>query len=513
MPATSLLDTRIRSLHDDSDDGLIVVEWIADDVGAGGDLRVVYANRSASRIVGIEDDPGLADVLPAGLSRAHALAGDTSLVDALYAKSAWTGLIACVEPDGEREYRVRVRPMASGSAILFDEMSAIDAIIDASGACRRRMDALFVYLAHEFRTPLAGVRNALAILASHAPGDLDAVIQARSIGDRQARHMIDLLDDLRDVANDPGSGQTSGRGAFVRPADLFGASIRELGPTLARAGVDVSQGPFQGTLLVEGERLQLLEMLRHAWRLLARELPSGSTIALSSRARVSVAELRVTMSGPGLVPSLCKRLRRVFGAVEDDIDLAIDGASLSGFLMRRVLREHQGSLRWQTSDSDETELTLVISLPACEEAELVGREDIATPPRTKARYGRRRILVVDDDGDARESLMTLLTMNGHQVTGAATGGEALESFASDRPDAVLMDIALPDGSGWDFADRMRALPATENVAILALSGFSRPVDVTSSMAASMDRHLVKPIAIETLLAEVDDACRRRRARD
>jgi PAS domain S-box-containing protein len=347
-------------------------------------------------------------------------------------------------------------------------------------AANRTKDRFLATLSHELRNPLGSIASAVAAL-DRIGGQRPDAARLREIIQRQAQHLGRILEDLLDVTR-----LTFGklvlhtetldlRGVARRCADVFEASGRF-------AGHSVSVVPEADPVPVEADRARLEQVIDNLLENAAKYSPAGSSIRVEVGRLEREAVLRVRDQGIGLAPDV---LERIFEPFTQLGERPADGLGLGLGLVRGIVREHGGTIVARSAglgQGSEFEVRLPLAAGA-----VAGLE-----ARAAGRTAPRRVVVVEDSPDAREALVTLLGLLGHQVQAAGDGEEGAALIVATRPDVALVDLALPGVNGYEVARRVRAALG-DAVRLVALSGYGGPDDRRRAREAGFDRHVVKPI--------------------
>jgi len=384
----------------------------------------------------------------------------------------------------------------------------------------RHKNEFLAMLAHELRNPLAPIRNALHVLRmpNARSDELEAV---RAMMERQVQQMVRLVDDLLDVSR-----ITTGKIRLERRAAELGEIVRnaveECRPliTARRHELIVSMPEEPLRLVADGARVsQVVANLLHN---AAKFTEEGGQIALSARREGEEIVVSVRDSGIGIEPEMLPRVFELFRQAERSLDRALGGLGLGLTLVQTLVGMHGGSVRAFSEGpgrGSEFVLRLPVGDPAGEAgAERAGGADRGEGTAAHGREGgaaagrevpgrerRRRILVVDDNRDAAESMGMLLEQIGHDVEEVHDGHAALAAVEASRPEVVLLDIGLPGLDGYEVARRLRERHGRDGLVLVALTGYGQEEDRRRSEASGMDYHLVKPVdpvALEELLASL-----------
>jgi signal transduction histidine kinase len=357
-------------------------------------------------------------------------------------------------------------------------------------AADRAKDEFLAMLGHELRNPLASVSNAAQLLriAGRQPDVLDKV---SAILSRQAEHMTRLVDDLLEVGRVTG-GKVRLERAPLDLGSLAGEVVRtwEAGGRFRLHRLEQSLE----AVWVSADRARIEQIISNLLDNALKYTPAAGEIRLSVRGRDGIALLEVADTGEGMPAELVGRVFDLF--VQGDRSLARQPGGLGiGLTMAKRLAElHGGSIRAQ-SDGPGRGATFSVELPAIERPAAE-----ATPRAQPAAGGKARILVVEDNEDARESLTELLRFSGHEVLAVADGARGLEAATARAFDVALVDVGLPGLDGYEVARRLKADPATRSLRLVALTGYGSAEDRGRALAAGFDEHLAKPVELQALEA-------------
>jgi two-component system CheB/CheR fusion protein len=362
----------------------------------------------------------------------------------------------------------------------------------------RRKDEFLAMLAHELRNPLAPVLNAVEILRLLGPAD-PMLNRQRDVISRQVLHMKRLLDDLLDVAR-VSRGKVHLRVEDLDLRDALTEAIEVAQPAIDAKGHELNVSSLENALPVRGDRTRLTQVFSNLLNNAAKYTDPGGTIQLSARAQDAHAVVRVRDNGVGMTEELRKQAFDLFTQSDRSLDRAQGGLGIGLTMVKTLVELHQGAVE-AFSEGVGRGSEFVVRLPLSREAAPAGLERAgaagATAPRT-------RVLVVDDNVEAAETLALLLELLGHDVLLAHDGLSALELARRERPDLILLDIGLPAMDGYEVARRLRSA-GLENVTLVAVTGYGRDEDVRLAVDAGFDRHLAKPVEpqlLRELLSEV-----------
>ncbi|MFL5415586.1 MAG: ATP-binding protein, partial [Myxococcales bacterium] len=407
----------------------------------------------------------------------------------------------------ERFFNFVVQPTRKATGEIDSVMIHAVEITD-SVAARRRSEALarqlletdrnkdefLAILGHEMRNPLAPILNALQIMrARSSDPSTDA---ERAVIERQVSHLSRLVDDLLDVSRAT-MGKIDLRRERVDLATAVARAVEMAQPALDRKRHHLEVTVPVGALLVEGDLMRLAQVIANLLQNAAKYTDPGGNIRVDGRREGGEMILSVRDDGRG-IPA--KRLASMFEMfVQGDQEgLSEGGLGIGLTLVRSLVQLHGGTVE-AFSEGPGRGTEFVIRLPASSRDSV--RQSKAKPVGGPAPQPRR-ILVVDDDVDAAEMLSRALHIAGHDVRQEHDGPSALVTAAQFQPEVVLLDMGLPGMGGLEVARRLRALAHLSGVRIVALTGFSESPTRNRGAALGIDRHLVKPVDIDTIMETI-----------
>ncbi len=401
-----------------------------------------------------------------------------------------------VYPDGARLWtEVRAYPMQDGGIAAFfrditDRKLAEEKLVEAD----RRKDEFLAMLAHELRNPLAPI-SAAAELLRIGSGDEARVRQSSSIIGRQVRHMTRLVDDLLDVSRVTRGLITLER-ARVAARTVVQEAVEQVRPNIEarRQHLAVHLPPSWTT--VEGDKARLVQVVANVLGNATKYTQEGRGIDLRAEVRADHLVISVRDEGIGMDRELTSRVFDLFTQAERSSDRSQGGLGLGLALVRNLVELHGGMVSCSSPGPGKGS-TFVITLPLLRDET---PQDAGTPatPAPTACAGALKVLVVDDNVDAAETLGLLLAAHGHEVVIEHDSLRALERARSVAPDVCLLDIGLPEMDGRELARRLRAQPETANAVLVAVTGYGQQQDREDAFAAGFQHHLVKPVDFEAL---------------
>ncbi len=361
----------------------------------------------------------------------------------------------------------------------------------------RRKDDFLGMLSHELRNPLAPIRNALYIL-DHAPPEGQQARRAKDIATRQVAHLTRLVDDLLDVTR-IARGKIELRHEHLDLAGLARRSAEDYRALMQDRGLDLAVDVPRDPLIVDGDPARLTQILGNLLNNAAKFTPPGGRVDLSMREEEDRAVIRVRDTGPGIAPDVLPTIFEPFTQGKRTLSRSEGGLGLGLALVKGLVALHGGAVQASSAGAGQgTEFAVRLPLASDRAGERQpGGARAAAPP------SHRRVLVIDDNRDAAESLAELVATMGHDADVAYDAIAGLGKASEALPDVVLCDIGLPGMDGYEFARQLRALSGSRPVRLVAVSGYAQPEDVARAEEAGFDAHVAKPpdpTRLERLLA-------------
>ncbi len=363
----------------------------------------------------------------------------------------------------------------------------------------RRKDEFLATLAHELRNPLAPIRNSLHIFRLGGAQD-PTLAKVTAMVDRQVQHMVRIVDDLMEVSR-----VSRGKIELRRERVELGAIVRSAVDTsmpLIDAGkhrllLDVPDQP----LVIEADAVRLTQVFSNLLNNAAKYTPEGGRIEVKVAVEGGMAVVCVKDDGEGIPPSMLGRVFQMFTQLETG-RRAQGGLGIGLTLARTLVSLHGGSIEASSEGLGKgcefvARLPLAVAVPQAHAPAEGGAHALeaqaAAPPGALT-----RVLVVDDNHDAADSLGLLLRLLGAEAMVVHDGRAALEALKAFEPAVVLLDLGMPGMSGLEVARRMRENPAFARTTLVALTGWGQHDDRRRTREAGFDFHLVKPADVGTL---------------
>ena len=363
----------------------------------------------------------------------------------------------------------------------------------------QRKDEFLATLAHELRNPLAPIKTSMGIL-KHLHPDSASVTQLRKVVNRQVRHLTRLVDDLLDVAR-----ITSGK-VVLRKTGITLASVLNHAVEISSSAMEVKHHTLaidtpQESWTLNADHARLVQTIANLLVNAAKFTPPQGLIALRASVCGDALVVSVQDNGIGMEPSSLLRIFELFTQTPVPGE-APTGLGIGLSLARQFAQMHGGSLH-ATSDGLDCGSEFVLTLPvvAGRNLEPESQEDFQP---TSSFVGldsiaARRILVVDDNVDAANTLHDLLDLDGFSVSTVYDGVAAVAMAEAFQPEIVVMDIGMPGMDGYDAARLIRQQPGGAGMVLIAVTGWGQATDKKRASAAGFDHHLVKPVDYDLLM--------------
>jgi signal transduction histidine kinase/CheY-like chemotaxis protein len=362
-------------------------------------------------------------------------------------------------------------------------------------AANRRKDEFLAMLAHELRNPLAPIATAAALLKLSTM-DEARVRKTSEVISRQVAHMTELVDDLLDVSRVT-------RGLVTLQAETLSIStlladaaeqVRSLMETKRQhLTVRVPDEQF----FVRGDRTRLVQVFANILNNAAKYTPQDGHVTLDVVANDVYVEVTVEDDGVGIAPTLLPHIFDLFTQAERSPDRAQGGLGLGLALVKNLLELQGGNVSAHSAGTGKGS-RFTVWLPR-----VMATDVLPEQPTKKSELPRAvmtRVLVVDDNKDAAETLQLWLEAAGHEVFVAYLAEDALKIARETSPDVLFLDIGLPDMDGYELARQLRTLPETAHSSLIAVTGYGQPNDKERARAAGFNHHLTKPAELAKVLS-------------
>ena len=373
----------------------------------------------------------------------------------------------------------------------------LDAAMKALEESDRLKNEFLAMLAHELRNPLAPICNAVHIMRL-TDGDATVLATTSEMMERQVGQIVRLVDDLLDVSR-ISCGKIELRRERIELASVIGHAVEA-----SRSDMESSKHLLSVTLpsqptYINGDPARLAQVVGNLLSNARKFTHPSGRIGLTLEREGERAVIRVRDSGIGIVAGQLPRIFEMFMQIDTSLERSVSGLGIGLALVKTLVEMHDGTVEAHSAGAGHGS-EFVVRLPTLAETHQLPPELAVDQPRIAT---ARRILVVDDNRDSTESLTMLLQLTGHQTHAAYDGLEAVAAAATFRPDVILLDIGLPKLNGYEACRRIRGLPWSKGMMLVALTGWGGDEDREKSRDAGFDTHMVKPVdfvALTKLLA-------------
>ncbi len=399
--------------------------------------------------------------------------------------------------------RCAARPIRKGETLAGTVLEVLDITeqrrtLEALRDADRRKDEFLATLSHELRNPLAPIRNSVQLLGKVVPAD-PQLQKLRTMMERQLSHMVRLVDDLLEVSRIT-RGKIELQCERLDLSRVVESAVETSAPLIDGAGHRLTVLKPREPVMVEGDSVRLTQVVTNLLNNAAKYTSAGGDISVSVEARDREALIHVRDNGPGIPPEMLPRIFDLFAQVHGTQSRSQGGLGIGLALVKRLVEMHKGSIEARSTIGDGSEF--IIRLPRVKAWDAMSADRSVTVPPVQS--SRRRVLIVDDNVDAADSLSLLLTVNGHEVRTAYDGPTGIQQAADFRPDFVLLDLGMPGMDGYQTARKVREIHGLDGLKLLALTGWSQGGDRRRTQEAGFDGHLVKPVdlaILERILSE------------
>ncbi len=383
----------------------------------------------------------------------------------------------------------RRKAEASADARLQAEALLREANAQLS-AEHHRKDEFLATLAHELRNPLAPLRNVLEVIRrQQAPGE--AAPWGLDIVERQTRQLTHLVDDLMDVSRIT-QGRMRLRTAACDLVAIVRAAVADLSGMIARARHELALHAPARAVMVDADEVRLTQVIGNLLTNAVKYTPDGGRIVVRVEVDGEQVAVSIADSGIGIPPSALGSIFTMFSQLTPALERSQGGLGIGLALVRGLVELHGGRIAADSAGIGHGSV-FTLTLPLLRAA-----APEAAPAAPAATTTAWRVLVVDDNVDAADTLAMALEMLGHEVKVAYSGHDALAQAEPFAPALILLDIGLPDLNGYEVARRIRATGWGRRIMLVAATGWSHEADRQRASDAGFDRHLVKPIDFERL---------------
>jgi signal transduction histidine kinase/ActR/RegA family two-component response regulator len=358
-----------------------------------------------------------------------------------------------------------------------------------------RKNEFLAMLAHELRNPLAAITLALEV-AGRSRAEPDESAATLALIGRQTAQLSRMVNDLLDVSRLT-RGKVDLHSELARIDELILGALEMTAAEVERRGHRVTTRYPKDAVLVRGDVARLKQVFSNILHNAARYTSESDEIVVRVEASEKEVIVEISDHGIGIEPAMIPRVFDLFAQASTAIGRQDAGLGIGLTVVKRLVQDHGGSVRVHSAGIG-CGTTFVVGLPRVHELLPDEIADMTSTPRQHA----QRILIVDDNRDAAEALEALLAMSGHQCEVAYDGRSALVAAEAFRPSVAVIDIGLPDMTGFEVARGLREMARGKPLFLVALSGYTTPDFRQSADEAGFDHYFAKPMSIDDLYARL-----------
>ncbi len=409
----------------------------------------------------------------------------------LRSRARTLGVLTCAMAGSGRSYSASDLALAEDlahRAVLAIENASLLATLQEADS---RKDEFLAMLAHELRNPLAPIRNAVQIFRGKAPATPE-LRWATEVIERQVHQLTRLVDDLLDVSRIT-RGKIELRKERVELAAVIDSAVEASRPLIEKWDHELTIEVPPLPIYVEVDPTRLAQVVSNLLNNAAKYTDQGGSLGLTVEPEEGGAVIRVKDTGAGIPPEMLHRIFDMFTQVDHTLERSEGGLGIGLTLVQQLVEMHGGTVEARSAGPGQGS-EFIVRLPVAGAAERSRTAAGETLPASAA----CRILVVDDNRDAADSLGMLLRMIGNEVHTAYDGLEAVGAAATFQPDVIVLDIGLPKLNGYEAARQIRAQPGGADRVLIALTGWGQEEDRLRSKEAGFDHHITKPVEFSTL---------------
>ncbi len=400
---------------------------------------------------------------------------------------------AAVAMDNARLYEVAQKSAQERDALLQSERAAR---VQAERLSHAK-DEFLAMLAHELRNPLAPISSSASLLSMQFK-DEPRVRQTSTIISRQVRHMSRLIDDLLDVSRVT-RGLVKLKLGVVDFRDIVTGALDQARPLVDEKGHRVELALPSAPVYVRGDQTRLVQSVANILNNAAKYTPKGGEVRLVLESLDGRMRLTVSDNGSGMPPELLPNVFDLFTQGARTLARSQGGLGLGLTLVKRLVELHEGEVSAH-SEGVGMGSSFTLALPCVDAMPDAGAGRSPAAQEQGAPLARPLSLVlVDDNADAVDSLSTLLNVQGYRTAVEYDARSALRRARAERPDAMLVDIGLPDIDGYHLAEQLRAMPEMRDTVLVAVTGYGQARDRERAIEAGFAHHLVKPVDMTALV--------------
>jgi len=360
----------------------------------------------------------------------------------------------------------------------------------------RRKGEFLATLAHELRNPLAPVRNAVRVLRLKGPDEPD-LRWGRDVIERQVEHLTRLIDDLLDISRITRN-KLELRKQRVELAEVITGAVESSRPTIEQCSHELTVTLPPEPIYLNGDLVRLAQVFLNLLNNAAKYTERGGRIWLTAVRQGAEVVVRVKDTGVGIPAEKLPRLFEMFFQIDRSLERSQGGLGIGLSIVRRLVELHGGRVEARSEGVGKGS-EFIVRLPVLVEQPKSAEPQEPNGNGTAKATTTRRILVVDDNRDAADSLAMLLRLTGNEVHTAYDGVDGIEAAERCKPDVVLLDIGMPKLNGYDACRRIRNELWGKDMVLIALTGWGQEEDRRHTVESGFDAHMVKPVNPTDLL--------------
>ena len=486
-------EERYRYLFNSIDEGFCVVEMMFDEQEQPIDYRFLEVNPTFEKQSGLHNAAGkrIRELAPEIEASWFTRYGDVAVtgepvrfINESKILNSWFDVYA-FRVGGQESRRV---------AIIFNNITertkseqALRESAEALADLDRRKDEFLAMLGHELRNPLAPLSYAVHMLGLQA-NENPLQQQSRQIIERQVSQLKRLVDDLLEISRVT-TGRLQLREERIVVSGFVERAVETAQPLITQRRHELTVSLPSRPIWLHADAARMEQVVVNLLTNAAKYTDEGGQIGLTVQQEGDEMVLRVWDTGVGIASEFLPRIFDLFTQAARSLDRSEGGLGIGLCLVKRLVELHAGSVEAHSVLGQGSEF--VVRIPSTQATLSVLPLDLVGSALPMAK--RCRVLIVDDNVDAAQSLALLLTASGHDVRIAHDGPTAVDAAVEYRPDLALMDIGLPGFDGYEVAQRMRQQSLLEHALLVAMTGYGQEKDRVRSLAAGFDHHLVKPV--------------------
>jgi PAS domain S-box-containing protein len=369
----------------------------------------------------------------------------------------------------------------------------LNALLDALKEADDRKNEFLAMLAHELRSPLAPIANAVQLLALEQKSESPIQRKARNIIERQLGNLRHLVDDLLEVSRIT-TGRVQLRRELVAVNAIVTGAVESVRPLIEQRRHEITVALPTEPIWLHADAARLEQVMINLLTNAAKYSEEGGHVWLTVELEGDLVLIRVRDNGVGITSALLPRIFDLFTQAERSLDRSQGGLGIGLALVQRLTELHGGTVEAFSVLGQGSEF--VVRFPRLKDERQTEGGDSGIPASSVTRP--LRVLLVDDNVDTVWSFSMLLEACGHDVRTAHDGPTGVQAALDYQPDVALLDIGLPGLNGYEVAKRLRREPTLKNVVLVALTGYGQDTDRRASLQAGFNHHLVKPVRLEQL---------------